>query len=90
VTVATELIGPPTFSRDLQSIRCGDRVVMRWGENLARHEGKVVKVTHDNTDDCVVPFSQVTVRLEIYAGVARWDVVLSGPMIRYYLVEVLR
>lgn len=48
------------------------------------YDGVIVAVSHDNTDDAQIPFSQVTVRV---ADLAQ-DVCLAGSEIRFYLRRV--
>ena len=44
----------------------------------------IVAVSHDNTDDGVIPFSQITVRVHD----SQENVRLSGPEIKFYLTGV--
>ena len=70
---------------DIQALRCGDKVTYRDKNWVPKaHTATIVAVSHDNTDDGVIPFSQITVRVHD----SQENVRLSGPEIKFYLTRV--
>ena len=70
---------------DVQALRCGDKVTYRDKNWVPKaHTATIVAVSHDNTDDGVIPFSQITVRVHD----SQENVRLSGPEIKFYLTRV--